>query len=307
MENERSGTGLTVAAGFTAWATTGLVTCFVPLLFVIMKKEQGLSFISLGLLILLHFALCGLGDLFSGRIAERIGYKITVMLGLVLTAVGLLGLGFLTEYIKGIWGVLIASVLSGVGIGLTAVPVGNLILSVSDGDEENFKLLHLYRSAGQIAAVVLSTVFIALAGIEKWRILSVLWAIVPVIAALLFLFAEFYEPDEEEFDISSCFGNPMFVILAVLMFFAGAAEQSMTQWIAAFAEVSLEIANLIGRLIGPILFMIGVGASKFFFLKFAERLRLQRVMIYGCALAASSYLLAVLSGNQILSLYCPSK
>ncbi len=302
MNNERSGTGLTTAAGFAAWGVSGLVTSFVPLLFVVMNRELKLTFVTLGLFILLHFALCAAGDLFSGRLASKIGYKLTIVLGSILTTFGLLGLGFLPDIIGGVLGVLISAVLTGAGAGLTVVPAGNLIRSVSDGDDEKIKYLHLYRCAGQAAAVLLSALFLALAGIEKWRILSTLWAIVPIVVALLLLFADFYEPEEDEFEFSGLFGNPMFGILMILMFFAGAAEQSMTQWIAAFAEVSTEIAGLAGRLVGPFLFVIGVGISRFLFLKFADRIRLQRVMIYGAALAAAAYLLAILSGNQILSL-----
>ncbi len=304
MNNAGSGQGSKVAAGFVAYAVLGLVNSFVPLLFLSFEKEFGLKFSALGLIILLHFAIRGCGDLLSGRIVSAYGSKLTVIVGLILIGLGLFGLGFFPDLTGGTIGLLIATVLSGLGEGLVYVPTGNVIRSVFAEEKEKTGRLHLFYAIGQIAAVLLTSVFILTAGIEQWRIITVLWAIVPIIAALFILIISFDEVDEgeETRSYASLMSNPLFNILFLLMFFGGAAEQSMTQWIAAFTEVSVEIAALIGRLSGPLFFVIGIGASRFFYLKFADRIKLQRVVIYGCALSAAAYLLAILSGNQILSL-----
>ena len=48
-------------------------------------------------------------------------------------------------------------------------------------------LLHSFYCWGQAATVLLSTVFFILAGTENWRIMAVLWAVIPLADLLMFI------------------------------------------------------------------------------------------------------------------------
>ena len=47
-------------------------------------------------------------------------------------------------------------------------------------------LLHSFYCWGSVFVVLASTLFFFLSGIENWRVLAVLWAIIPLLNALYF-------------------------------------------------------------------------------------------------------------------------
>ena len=47
-------------------------------------------------------------------------------------------------------------------------------------------MLHSFYCWGHVAVVLLSTVFFALFGVENWRIMAVLWALVPIYNLFVF-------------------------------------------------------------------------------------------------------------------------
>lgn len=58
-------------------------------------------------------------------------------------------------------------------------------------------LLHSFYCWGSVAVVCISTLFFSLAGTEKWKILSLCWAILPIANAILFLFVPIVSLTEE--------------------------------------------------------------------------------------------------------------
>ncbi|MFQ9548579.1 MAG: MFS transporter, partial [Lachnospiraceae bacterium] len=60
---------------------------------------------------------------------------------------------------------------------------------------------------------------------------------------------------------------------------AGASEISMAQWASAYVESALGISKNIGDIIGPCLFAIMMGISRFFYGKYGEKLDLMKFMI----------------------------
>lgn len=60
--------------------------------------------------------------------------------------------------------------------------------------------------AGLLLAVLLSTVFFTLFGIENWRVLAVVWAIIPILNLLYFTQAPIYPiaPDQKKSSLGGC-------------------------------------------------------------------------------------------------------
>ena len=69
----------------------------------------------------------------------------------------------------------------------------------------------------------------------------------------------------EGFSIRQLFHIPIFWIALILMVCAGASEISMAQWASAYVESALGISKNIGDIIGPCLFAIMMGISRFFY------------------------------------------
>ncbi len=304
MDNEKMGAGKAIPAGFAAYTVTGIVNGFLPLLIAVLAKNMAFGLMSLGFMALAYFGIRCAGHFFSGKVARIIGYKITIIIGLIISAFGSLALGLFPDLMglkAGIW---LGLVLCGTGAGLVTVPVGNAVRWYSGEDDRTVKCLHFFNLGGQCIAMILSVLVLTAAGDAAWRVLAAIFAVLPVMCAMLFIFIFFEDPDtdEEPSDLQNLFGNSAFWVVFLLMLFAGATEQSMGHWIAYFSDVPLEASGIAGRLLGPSLFAVGLMVSRLLYIQFPERFRLQRFVVYGAFLALAAFLLAILSGNEGLAL-----
>ena len=149
-----------------------------------------------------------------------------------------------------------------------------------------------------------STFFFAVAGVQNWRILACIWAIVPLVNVYFFSvcpIAPLVE-DGQSMSMGQLFRLPVFWLLALLMVCSGASELSMAQWASAFAESALGISKTMGDLAGPCLFAVLMGLSRVFYGKYSEKLDMTKFMM-GCGLlCVVCYLLAALSPLPIFGL-----
>lgn len=56
----------------------------------------------------------------------------------------------------------------------------------SDNKEKAMSMLHSFYCWGHVGVVLLSTVFFFVFGIENWKIMAVLWALIPLANAFIF-------------------------------------------------------------------------------------------------------------------------
>ena len=125
-------------------------------------------------------------------------------------------------------------------------------------------LLHSFYCWGSVGVILLSTVFFVLFGVENWRWLSCIWAMIPLINVYNFASCPI-EPlveNGEGMTIRTLFKTPLFFLGIILMVCAGAGEMSMAQWASAFVESALGISKTAGDLLGPCLFAVTMGISR---------------------------------------------
>ena len=165
-------------------------------------------------------------------------------------------------------------------------------------------LLHSFYCWGHVAVILVSTLFFALAGVHNWRILSFIWALIPLLNAVYFCLVPVrsLNEDGESMSVKELLSGKLFWIFALLMVCAGASEQAMSQWASAFAESGLKVSKTIGDLAGPCMFAIFMGTSRAFYAKFSEKINLILFMAASGVLCVASYLLASLSPLPVLAL-----
>ena len=114
-------------------------------------------------------------------------------------------------------------------------------------------LLHSFYCWGMVAVVLGSTVFFALFGLENWRILALLWALVPFCNIFNFSPAPWNRLVEngDGMGVGALLRFPVFWILILLMACSGAAECAMAQWASAFAESAMGIPKTVATWRGP--------------------------------------------------------
>ena len=165
-------------------------------------------------------------------------------------------------------------------------------------------LLHSFYCWGAVGVVLGSTLFFAVFGIAHWRILTCLWALIPLCNIYHFATCPI-EPLAQEgqgMSVRQLFQTSVFWLLLVLMICAGSCEAVIAQWSSAFAESALHVSKTIGDLAGPCGFAVFMGISRVLFGRFGEKVDLTAFMIASGALCVVCYLLVGLASVPLLGL-----
>ncbi|SHJ63327.1 Fucose permease [Anaerocolumna jejuensis DSM 15929] len=297
----------TIHACFIGYIVQAIVNNFVPLLFITLQTSYSISLSQITLLVTFNFGLQLLVDLLSAGFIDKIGYRVSAVAAHVLSAAGLILLTVLPEMLSDPFtGLLIAVMVYAAGGGLLEVLISPIVVACpTDNKEKAMSILHSFYCWGQVGVVLLSTLFFRLAGIEHWKILALLWALIPVFNGILFLkvpIAPLISEESEGLKLKELIGNKMFWLFMLLMVCAGASEQAVSQWASAFAERGLGISKTMGDLAGPMMFAVMMGTSRLFYGKYGEKINLKRFMLFSSILCIVSYLVISLSPFPVLGL-----
>lgn len=296
----------TLIACYLGFITQAISANFAPLLFLTFKGTYGISLEMIALVPLVFYLTQLLVDLVATKFADIIGYRICVVASQVVSAAGLILMAFLPEVLPNPFvGILICVVLYAIGSGLIEVLISPIVEACPFENKAGvMSLLHSFYCWGAVGVILGSTLFFAIFGTEYWQILTLIWAIVPLLNAFNFISCpiERLVEDGEGMRIGQLLRLPLFWLMIILMICAGASEATMAQWASAFTESALGVSKIIGDLAGPCLFAVFMGLARVFYGKFSEKLDLAKVML-GCgALCVVCYLLASLSPIPILGL-----
>ena len=284
----------TMYACFIGYIVQAVVNNFVPLLFVVFQDSYHIPLSQITALITINF-LIQLGvDLLSAGVVDKLGYRTCVLIAHGCAAVGLVLLAFLPDLLPNPFaGILIAVGIYAVGGGLIEVLISPILEACPTKNKEKaMSLLHSFYCWGHVGVVLISTVFFRLAGVGNWRILTVLWALIPVGNLVLFAGAPIYslhEEGETGLTLRELFTKKIFWILMLMMLCAGASEQAVSQWASIFAEKGLGVSKTVGDLAGPMAFAALMGTSRLIYGKYGDRLNLNRFMTLSCFLCIAAY------------------
>lgn len=281
----------TITACFVGYIVQAIVNNFTPLLFLFFQKCYHIPISQITLLVTFNFGIQLLVDFFSVRFVDKIGYRISMIIAHVLAAAGLF---LLTVLPVSFIGILIAVMIYAVGGGLLEVLVSPVVEACpSDNKEKAMSLLHSFYCWGHAGVVLISTVFFYVVGIDNWKILAIIWAVIPIGNAFVFSkvpIAPLLEDGDTGLGLKELFRMKIFWILLIMMICAGASEQAVSQWASAFAEKGLGISKAAGDLAGPMAFAVLMGISRLFYGKYGDRINLEHFMIYSSFLCILSYL-----------------
>ena len=298
--------GKTIRACFAGYIVQAIVNNFLPLLFLTLQRQYGIPLGQITALITVNFAVQLTVDLLSAFWLDRIGYRRAIVAAHVFSAAGLLLLPVLPELLPPFPGILAAVVLYAVGGGLLEVLVSPIMESCpTENKETAMSLLHSFYCWGQVGVVLGSTLFFRFAGIGSWKLLAVLWAVIPVCNGFFFRsvpIAPPIAPDEAQIRPRALLKNKLFLLLLLMMVCAGAAELSVSQWASFLAEQALHISKTAGDLAGPMMFGVLMGAARTFYGKYGAKIPLERFMTGSAVLCIISYLMIALSPVPAVSL-----
>ena len=296
----------TLIACYLGFITQAITANFAPLLFLTFKDTYGISLEKIALIPMVFYLTQLLVDLGATKFADVIGYRACVIISQVVSAGGLVLMAFLPDLLPNPFvGILIAVVLYAIGSGLIEVLISPIVEACPFENKAGvMSLLHSFYCWGAVGVILGSTFFFAIFGTSCWKILTLIWAIVPFLNTFNFISCpiERLVDDGEGLRIGKLLRLPLMWLMIILMICAGASEVTMAQWASAFTESALGVSKIVGDLAGPCLFAVLMGISRVFYGKFSERLDLAKVML-GCGtLCVVCYLLAALSPIPMLGL-----
>lgn len=296
----------TVIACYLGFVTQAITANFAPLLFLTFHNNYSIPLGKIALISSVFFVTQLIVDVLCAKFADKIGYRRCVVGSQLMSAVGLIGLAFLPEFLPDPFtGIIISTVIYAVGSGLTEVLVSPIVEACPfEHKEAAMSLLHSFYCWGSVGVILISTLFFAVFGIENWKWLSCAWALIPFINMFNFSSCPIEHPveDGEGMGIKGLLKVPLFWLAIVLMICAGASELSMAQWASAFAESALGLSKSVGDIAGPCLFAVTMGISRTIYGKYGDKLDLMKFMIGSGCLCLVCYVTASTASIPMLGL-----
>ena len=296
----------TLLACYLGFVTQAISANFTPLLFLTFRESYGITLDKIAMIPLVFYLTQLFVDFAATKFADKIGYRTCVVASQILSAVGLVLMAVLPElFASPFVGIIIAVVLYAIGSGLIEVLVSPIVEACPFENKDGMmSLLHSFYCWGAMGVILGSTLFFAVFGIENWKILTFIWALVPLYNTFNFIKCpiERLVEDGESMSIGKLLKTPIFWLMIILMICSGASEASMAQWASAFTESAIGVSKTVGDLAGPCLFALFMGISRVLYGKFSEKLDLTKIMLVCGLMCACCYLLAALSPLPVLGL-----
>lgn len=295
----------TLRASYLAIISQAVVNNFIPLLLLTFQREFGVSLAQIAFLLGFNFFMQLATDLVAAFVVDKTGYRRALVFGQFCSFLGLGGLAVLPGLVgRPFPALLVCVAVYAVGGGLSEVLVSPVVEHCpTEAKAAAMSLLHSFYCWGHVFVVLASSAFFLIFGIRHWRVLAILWSLLPLGDALYFALVPIRQPPRQEsmHGALKMLGRPAFWFLFLLMICSGASEQSVAQWASAFAESGLHVSKALGDLAGPAFFAVMMGLSRVLHAGKAEKHPLQLVMLYSGLLCISGYLLLVLSPLPWLS------
>ena len=296
----------TLLACYLGFITQAITANFAPLLFWNFHENYYIPLGQIALIPLAFFLTQLIVDAVCARYVDKIGYRKAIIVSQAAAGLGLIGLAFLPDvFADPFIGVIVSVVIYAIGSGLIEVLCSPIVEACPfDHKEKVMSLLHSFYCWGSLGVVLFSTLFFFAFGIQNWKIMACVWALVPLMNIYNFATCpiEHLVEDGKGMTIRQLCKTPVFWIAVVLMACAGASELAMAQWASAYAESALGLSKTLGDLAGPCMFAITMGISRVLYGKYGEKVDLTVYML-GCgAMCLLCYVLSSMTANPVWGL-----
>lgn len=295
---------LTKRACYFSYIASSSVFSLPPLLFQTFHQTYGISYTLLGTLVLINFCSQLVIDLIFTFFSKHFNIKRTVQIMPLLTTLGLLIYAlvptFLPQYAY--LGLAVGTVVFSIASGLGEVLISPIVAALpSDNPERDMSFLHSLYAYGVVMVVVVSSVFLKIFSTANWMYLTIFFAALPIIPAILYTMAPIppMQFGEKSATKKSKRGLGLAFCTACI-FLGGAVENSMTNWISSYIESALQFPKMVGDILGLCLFAVLLGLGRSLYAKRGKNIG--RVLLFGMCGSFFCYLLAGLCTVPIVAM-----
>ena len=282
-------------ACYSAYFTMSSIFILPPLLFATLQDTYGISYTLLGTLVLTNFCTQMLVDLLFSLFAKKFNAKMLVRVTPLITSLGLAIYALVPWLLPQQFaypGLLLGTIVFSIAAGLSEVMLSPTIAALpSDNPQRDMSMLHSLYAFGIFFVIVVSTIFFALFGAQNWMYLTLFFAALPVIAAVLFMLSpmpDLQGASEQERATRSKNRTLGLALCVACIFFGSCAENTMSNWISGYMENALQIPKAVGDLVGMAAFAILLGLTRITYAKYGKNIF--RMLAVGMVGAAVCYL-----------------
>ena len=296
----------TILASFIGFVSQSIIVNFAPLLFLTFQSTYSIPIEEITLLVMVNFITQLITDLLASKYAKKIGYRFCLVISHILCGAGLIIMTVLPEMMDPFAALIISTSIYAVGGGLLEVLL-NPVLDACPIENKSgiMSLMHSFYCWGVVGVVILSTAFFSIFGIHNWKILSCLWAVIPLMNAVFLTRVPIYPIAEETKDRANykeLFSQRVFWVIMIIMICSGAAEITVSQWASTFVEKEFSLPKTTGDLIGVCGFSLFMGIARLLYAKQSEKIHIKSAMIVSALLCIISYLIIGLSDTSVSGL-----
>lgn len=297
---------ITKLACYSAYFTMSSIFCLPPLLFMPFRDIFGISYTLLGTLVLINFVTQMTIDLILSFLSKRLDMSKIVRWIPLITTLGmalyaLLPLAFPSAAYLGL---VVGTVVFSLAAGLSEVILSPTIAAIpSDNPQRDMSILHSLYAFGVFFTVVTATLLLKLFTAKYWFVVVLIFAALPVIAALLFMLSPMPDmsPSSAAYTVEKSKSRTASIALcAACIFFGSCAENVMSNWVSSFVENALGIDKALGDVLGVAGFAILLGIVRITYARFGKKI--MPVLLVGSIGAVACYLVAGLSSSVVLAL-----
>ena len=293
-------------ACYSVNVTMSAVGNLSPVLFLTFRSLYGISYSLLGLLVLINFVTQLIVDLIFSFFSHKFHIAKTVKSIPLIAVFGFLVYAlfpfFFPDHVY--VGLVIGTVIFSAASGLAEVLISPVIAAIpADDPDKEMSKLHSIYAWGVVFVIVVSTVFLLLAGGEYWQILALLFMLIPLLSAFLFFGSEIpaMETPKQTAGALKLLRNKGVWLSVFAIFLGGAAECTMAQWSSGYLEQAAGIPKVWGDLFGVALFAVMLGLGRSLYAKIGKNIG--KVLTFGAIGATLCYFTAAISNNSFIGLF----
>src|SRR3990172_8543307 len=290
-------------AGFMQSAAMNLS----PFLFVPLMLLYGLSFTQIGSLVLINFVAQFAADLYFGWPVNKYGYRLFCIGSQLAIAAGLLLFACAPWIAPGdpFLVFALATVIFSAAAGLLEVVLSPITKTIpAENSEANFMIMHSAFAGGIFAAALVTTLLLRLLGNDLWQLVVMLWALLPLYNAFLFLRSPLpaIVPAEKRMRVGRLLKSAVFIVAFFAIAFGAATELLIVQWGSSYLERGLGLSKTVGDVLGLCLFAAMLALARLLYAKMGAGLNMNKLMIWGSAACVILYAVVALAPSAWLVL-----
>lgn len=297
---------LTTVSCFVGIFCQAISSNITAILFIPLMTLYGLSYIHLGLLVGINFTTQVLVDIIASRLVDRYGFRVFVLPSDILAVTGLVLFALSPVLFSNVLvGLIISTIIFSASCGLQEVMLSPIVNAIPH-DEKGpaMALMHSFYAWGQVATIVITTLFLFFFGIRSWQIIVILWAVIPLVNFFMFLAAPFpgVVHEDQRLTMRDLLFRPYYLVALLAIMGGAATELVMNQWSSTFTEKVLELPKVTGDLLGMCGFAVMLGLGRVLYGHYGNKMNINNVLIASAGVAVACYVIVAVSPVYGISL-----